>query len=79
MKGVIFMFHIDVYLKMKRRQKYIVWAALFLACLGISSGAVMYINGAHGLGLTWVILGGLVPILIIITTVKNLNSYYSKG
>lgn len=73
------MFHIDVYLKMKRRQKYIVLAAAFLAFLGIGIGAVMYNNGAHGLGQTWVILGGLVPILLIISTVKNLNSYYSKG
>lgn len=73
------MFHIDVYLKIKRRQKYIVWASALLAILGISSGTLMYTNGAHGLGQTWVILGGLVPILIILATVKNLNSYYSKG
>ena len=38
------MFHIDVYLKMKRRQKFIVWASAFLALLGIGTGTLMYIN-----------------------------------
>ena len=65
------MFHIDVYLKAKRRQKYIIWASAFLALLGISSGAFMYINGSYGLGLTSLILGGLLPILSILTAAKK--------
>lgn len=71
MKGVITMLHIDVYLKMKRRQKFIVWASAFLAFLGISSGTFMYINGSNELGQTWLILGGLIPILLILKAVKN--------
>lgn len=65
------MFHIDVYLKMKRRQKYIIWGAAFLALLGISSGTVVYINGAHGLGQAWVILSGLIPTILILMTAKK--------
>lgn len=69
------MFHIDVYLKMKRRQKFIVWASAFLALLGIGTGTLMYINGSYGLGQAWVILGGLLPILVILMTAKKTPNF----
>ena len=73
------MIQLDIYQKLKRLQKYVAWASVFIAFFGIGGGAVMYFSGIKVFGVIWTILGSLASIILPVSALKDLKPDYIEN